>query len=231
MSEITDSTHEKLIFAPSRYQYEKSSLHRDALMGKDPLVLFNQWFQEATDDEGIKSPESTTLSTARLPSGRVSSRLVLLKELDHRGFIIFTNLGTSKKAKDLKSNPYASLSFWWEPLQRQVRVEGIIERLSREETEEYFKTRPRNSRIGAWASPQSEVIADREELEKRVEEYKKKFGEDESVPVPVPDFWGGIRIVPLEIEFWQGGKYRLHDRFSFRRNTLDEDYELVRLAP
>ncbi|EPY50410.1 pyridoxamine 5'-phosphate oxidase [Schizosaccharomyces cryophilus OY26] len=231
MSKSTDSTKDKLIFAPNRYQYSKSSLHKEELEGKDPLLVFNDWFHEATEDPAIQSPESSTLSSARLPSGRVSSRLVLLKELDRRGFIIFTNLGTSKKAEDWKTNPYASLSFWWESLQRQVRVEGMIERLSREETEEYFQTRPRLSRIGAWASPQSTVIQNRKELEERVQSYKEKFGEDEPGFIPAPEFWGGIRIVPLEIEFWQGGQYRLHDRFSFRRDDLESNYQLVRLAP
>ncbi|EEB06825.1 pyridoxamine 5'-phosphate oxidase [Schizosaccharomyces japonicus yFS275] len=228
---MSKDTKEKLIFAPERYQYTRGSLHREDLVNKDPLLLFNEWFRDAVQNQDIKAPESTTLSTARLPSGRVSSRLVLLKELDHRGFVVFTNLGTSKKAKDLKTNPHASLSFWWEPLQRQVRVEGAIEYLTREESNEYFQTRPRGSRIGAWASPQSDVIKDRKELEDRVAEYTKKFGEDEVKPVPVPEFWGGIRIVPLEIEFWQGGKFRLHDRFSFRRESIDKEYELVRLAP
>ncbi|WBW74305.1 pyridoxamine 5'-phosphate oxidase Pdx3 [Schizosaccharomyces osmophilus] len=231
MSNSTGSTKEKLIFAPNRYQYTKASLHKEDLEGKDPLLLFNDWFQEASKDSAIQSPESTTLSSARLPSGRVSSRLVLLKELDHRGFIVFTNLETSKKAQDWETNPHASLSFWWESLQRQVRIEGMVERLSREETEEYFQTRPRVSRIGAWASPQSTVIQDRKELEERVRLYKEKFGEDESAFVPAPEFWGGIRIVPLEIEFWQGGQYRLHDRFSFRRENLESDYQLVRLSP
>ena len=170
------------------------------------------------------------LSTAPLPSGRVSARTVYLKELDPHGFIIYSNFGTSRKSQDLRSNPYASLTFYWRELERQVRVEGVAERLSPEESQAYFDTRIRGSRIGAWASRQSEVIDNRAVLEQRVKEVEMRFeGKDE---IPVPEFWGGLRVKPLYVEFWQGRESRLHDRFVYERESADSDeWTIKRLGP
>ena len=196
-------------------------------------------------------PETCTLSTAQLPSGRVSARMVYMKELDARGFVVYSNFGTSGKARDLfgsvdgvsTGNPWASLVFWWEPMERQVRVEGKVERLSREESQIYFDTRARGSRVGAWSSRQSQVLRPvegdddddgRRELEGWVEEAEKRFeGVDK---IPVPEFWGGLRIVPERVEFWQGRQSRLHDRFVYERALLnggegEETWTLERLSP
>lgn len=170
-----------------------------------------------------------TLSTAELPSGRVSARMVYLKELDARGFVIYSNWATSRKAADVRSNPYASLTFWWRELERQVRVEGPVERLTDEESQVYYNTRIRGSRIGAWASEQSSVLEGREELERRVEEVEKRFGEKEEIPVP--DFWGGLRVLPEVVEFWQGRQSRLHDRFRYTRDEGSGEWRMERLSP
>jgi pyridoxamine 5'-phosphate oxidase len=170
-----------------------------------------------------------TLSTARLPDGRVSSRIVYMKELTHLGFVIYSNFATSIKAEDLRSNPHASLSFWWKELERQVRVEGICERTTKEESQQYFDTRGRGSRIGAWASKQSQVIEHREVLENWVKEQEKRWEGREKIEVP--DYWGGLRLRPLRIEFWQGRECRLHDRFEYVRDTVDGEWRINRLSP
>lgn len=164
--------------------------------------------------------------------------MVYLKELDPNGWVIYSNFGTSRKGSDLATNPWASLTFWWEPLERQVRIEGRTERLSREESQKYFDTRVRGSRIGAWASRQSQVLEPtsgqgegeddgRKQLEGWVKEVEQKFeGQEE---IPVPEFWGGLRIVPERVEFWQGRRNRLHDRFVYER--VGEGWKLERLSP
>lgn len=147
--------------------------------------------------------------------------------------MIYSNWGTSQKAKDVESNPQAALAFWWKDLERQVRVEGKVERLSRDESQVYFDTRVRGSRIGAWASRQSQRIEDRGELEQWIKEVEEKFeGQDR---IPCPEFWGGIRVIPERIEFWQGRESRLHDRFEYVRKEVvkdgEEEWEVSRLSP
>ncbi|KAG9593609.1 pyridoxamine 5'-phosphate oxidase, partial [Aureobasidium melanogenum] len=225
----------KRIFAPGgtndsqqAQQYTKGSLDASQL-DSNPLTQFDIWFQHA-NAEKVHQPETVTLSTAELPSGRVSARMVYLKELDERGWVVYSNWGTSRKASDIKSNPQASLTFWWHELERQVRVEGKVERMTSEESQVYYDTRIRGSRLGAWASQQSSVLSSREELEKQVEEVEKRFdGQDK---IPVPEFWGGIRIVPEMVEFWQGRPSRLHDRFRYTRDENSESgWKIDRLSP
>ncbi len=191
--------------------------------GSDPLVLFRAWFREA-ERAGLYLPEAMTLATAT-PEGRPSARMVLLKDVSERGFSFYTNLG-SRKARELTENPWATLVLHWAVLQRQVRIEGPVERLPIEEAEAYFRTRPRGSRIGAWASRQSEPLDSREALEARVEELRREF---EGGEVPLPSFWGGFRVVPERIEFWQGRLDRLHDRVLHTRTA--QGWAAVRLQP
>jgi pyridoxamine 5'-phosphate oxidase len=165
-----------------------------------------------------------TLATADA-AGRPSARMVLLKGFDERGFVFYTNYG-SRKAGELDANPAAALVFWWPPLQRQVRVEGNVERVSREESEAYFRTRPLGSQLGAWASAQSQVIAGRAELERRLEELTARYGDGD---VPLPPFWGGYRIRPEVVEFWQNRPNRLHDRLRYRRTPTG--WTIDRLSP
>lgn len=236
-------------------QFTKGKLTRGDLDATSPIPQFHAWFTAAQKSQLVGHPESSTLSTAELPSGRVSSRVVYLKELDGRGFVVYSNLGTSRKAADLASNPHASLLFFWEELQQQVRVEGRTERVSREESQAYFDTRVRGSRIGAWASRQSQVLVPaaaaaategnkddsnnngeteddgRAQLEAWVKETEDRFKDVDKIPVP--DFWGGLRIIPDRVEFWQGRESRLHDRFVYERQGGDEsnEWKLQRLSP
>jgi pyridoxamine 5'-phosphate oxidase len=191
-----------LISVPGRIQYTRGSLELDQLDPSDPMKTFTAWFDHARTSALVSTPEAVVLSTAHLPSGRISSRTVLMKQADSRGFIIYSNWETSKKSKDIASNPRAALNFWWEKLERQVRVEGTTERLSLEDSQIYASTRPRESQLGAWASPQSQVIGNREELIGRVKDIESRFENVENIPVP--PFWGGLRIVPDVVEFWQG---------------------------
>lgn len=184
----------------------------DARPDEDPIPLFQTWFA-AAERAGIFLPEAAALGTAT-PDGAPSVRVVLLKGVDQRGFTFFTNYD-SRKGAELAANPRAALTFHWAILERQVRVEGTVERLSEAESFDYFRTRPRGSRIGAWASRQSAVLEDRGDLERAVREVEQRYpGGD----VPLPPFWGGYRVVPSAIEFWQGRVNRLHDRLLFERS-------------
>ena len=179
------------------YKRQTKGHLQEAEIEKDPLLQFNKWFKQAQTELPKGSdiiPESTNFSTARLPSGRVSSRIVLLKELDHYGFVVYSNWGSSKKAADFNSNKHASLTFFWPHIQRQVRIEGLMEPVTRETTQRYFDTRPRGSKIGAWASPQSSVISSRDDLDKINNKYEDKFKALKDNEIPAPEHWGGCLL-------------------------------------
>ena len=193
-------------------------------LSPDPHAQFDVWFAEAID-AGVPDPEQMALATAT-SGGAPSVRMVLLKGHDSRGFVFYTNR-TSRKGVELLANPRAAGVLHWKPLERQVRVEGAVEELGDEESAAYFTTRPRDSQIGAWASPQSQPVADRLELERRVAEIELRFASETSVPLP--PFWGGYRVVAKTIEFWQGRSGRLHDRVRY---VLESDgWTRQRLAP
>lgn len=191
--------------------------------GSDPLVLFDRWFEDATRS-GLLLPEAMTLSTVS-PNGRPSARLVLMKPVDSGRFVFFTNY-ESRKASDLENNPNAALTFHWPILQRQVRVEGRVERTSDVESDAYFATRAAGSQLGAWASAQSSELRDRTELEGRLAARREEFGDGE---IPRPPFWGGYRLAPRTIEFWQGRLNRLHDRIEFTSDG--QSWSRRRLSP
>jgi pyridoxamine 5'-phosphate oxidase len=172
----------------------------------------------------LYEPTAMTLATVN-QRGITSVRAVLLKGFDERGFVFFTNYD-SAKAKDLEKNPNASLLFFWAELERQIRIVGEVKKVSMEESEEYFSSRPRESQLGAWASKQSKVIASREILENKFEEIKKKY---ENKPVPLPPYWGGFRVIPNKFEFWQGRENRLHDRIRYR--LIKRKWKIERLSP
>ena len=191
---------------------------------RDPIRQFQLWFDEAIA-AGSPMPEAMSLATVT-PDGRPTARMVLLKGVDAEGFVFFTNYN-SNKAKQLDINPYAALVFHWPQLERQVRVEGRVSKTPAEESLAYFKTRPRESQIGAWASPQSEVIAAREVLEQRAHELAEQYCDRE---IDCPAHWGGFRLAPDRIEFWKGRIGRLHDRMLYELQP-DETWTIKRLAP
>lgn len=207
----------------SKHQYNEDSMD-ESTVDRDPLKLFQRWLDEAKAS-GMHLPEAMTLATAT-PDGKPSARLILLKGSDERGFVFYTNYN-SVKARELDSNPQAALVFYWPQLERQVRVEGKVERTSADESDAYFKTRPRESQIGAIASPQSEVIASREALQRSADELERLY---EGREVSRPEHWGGYRLLPERIEFWKGRPGRLHDRISYQRQD-DGSWAIARLAP
>ena len=200
-----------------RENYSKGKLTEDHLVA-DPLDLFSSWMSDALKAE-LPEPNAMVLSTVNA-DGHPSSRVVLLKEID-TGFIFYTNY-TSAKAEEMEANNQVALCFLWKEIERQVRIEGSVEKISKEKSEAYFHARPRGSQIGAWTSYQSQIIQNRGVLENRLEALKERFSNVEKIPFP--DFWGGYRIVPTKIEFWQGRESRLHDRIVYKR----EDVEWVR---
>ena len=206
-----------------RKDYTLAGLRREDLAA-DPIAQFRSWFEDALK-ANVTEPNAMTLATVDR-EGNPDARIVLLKGLDDRGFHFFTNY-ESAKAQELEAHPVAALVFHWVSMERQVRVRGSVERLTAADTEAYFKTRPRGSRLGAWASEQSRVIPDRSTLEQRLAELEKRFPGEE---VPVPPFWGGFAVRPRAIEFWQGRSSRLHDRFRYHR-TAGGDWQIERLAP
>lgn len=190
----------------------------------DPFKLFRRWFDEAIGS-GSRLPDAMTLATAT-KEGKPSARMVLLKQVDDQGFVFYTNYN-SRKARELDANPYAALVCYWVGLDRQVRVEGSVERVSAAESDEYFHTRPRESQIGAITSPQSEAIESREFLEQRFREFENMYRD---LSVPRPSHWGGYRLKPEVIEFWQNREGRLHDRIVYERQG-DGSWTIQRLAP
>lgn len=194
----------------------------------EPVSMFRRWMHDAVA-AGLHEPNAFVLSTVG-PDGSPSSRIVLLKGLDERGFVFFTNY-TSRKGEELKANPRCALLFPWHQLERQVRVEGTAVPLSDSENDVYFATRPRSSQAGAWASPQSQVIPGRTALDERYEEVLARFANGD---VPRPEHWGGYRVVPLTVEFWQGRLGRMHDRLRYSRVSVDSSgpaWVTERLAP
>jgi pyridoxamine 5'-phosphate oxidase len=209
--------------AALRKEYRlQSLLEKDA--DANPLIQFKKWLLEARESE-IEEPNAMTLATCT-HDGKPSARIVLLKEINENGFVFFSNYD-SKKGKQLHGNPFAALVFFWKELERQVRIEGVIEKLSDKESDTYFSKRPLESRIGAWSSPQSEIIESRQVLEKNVIYYTEKFG---SQNVPRPPHWGGYILHPRLIEFWQGRPGRLHDRLQYISHHED-GWLIERLAP
>jgi pyridoxamine 5'-phosphate oxidase len=209
--------------ADIRVDYQRGRLRREDLKA-DPIEQFQLWLEEACQAK-IVEPTAMSLATAGA-DGRPLLRTVLLKGLDHRGFVFFTNL-ESRKARQMSENPSVSLLFPWLLLERQVIVTGRATKISVAESLKYFVTRPRGSQLAAWASKQSSVISSRRVLEIEWEHLKQKFGNGQ---IPLPSFWGGYRVAPQTIEFWQGGHDRLHDRFEYKR-LPDDSWTIDRLAP
>ena len=191
----------------------------------DPMQQFDIWFKDAEAHE-LNDPNAMTVATADA-NGRPSARILLLKGQDAKVFVFYTNMN-SRKGGELQVNPFVSLCFHWKSLRRQVRIEGPIEQVSDDEADSYFNSRARGSRIGAWASQQSQPLADRETLMNAVAELEEKFA---GAPIPRPPHWTGQRLRPLQIEFWEDGEFRLHDRFVFQRPTVDDAWSMQRLSP
>jgi len=206
-----------------RRDYSRQTLDLENL-NPDPFTQFRSWFDQARESGEVLEPNAMSLATVD-PDGQPSLRTVLLKALDDKGFTFFTNYG-SAKAKQMESNPHVALLFFWPALERQVKIQGVVEKVSRRESVAYFLSRPMGSRLGAWVSEQSQVVSTKALLVSKLDEMKRKFADGE---VPCPDFWGGYRVVPSLFEFWQGGRDRLHDRFQY---TPDEAaWKIERLAP
>lgn len=211
------------IIADIRRDYKLQSL-QEKDVADQPIAQFDRWWKDAIESE-LDEVNAMTLATADA-TGAPSARIVLLKGYDERGFVFFTNYN-SKKGQDIAANPRVSLVFFWKELERQVNISGSIEKVSVAESDAYFQSRPVGSRIGAWCSPQSTVIADRQILEHNIAKYQAQFGDG---PIPKPDHWGGYLVQPQSVEFWQGRSSRLHDRIKYRKNEQGL-WIIERLAP
>lgn len=205
-----------------RREYKAAALDEHSV-NANPVAQFRQWFDQACSADLVE-PNAMSISTVD-EQGRPNIRTVLLKAYDDRGFVFYTNY-TSQKAQDIANNANIALLFPWLPLERQVKILGRAEKVSTAESMKYFLSRPHGSRLGAWVSNQSKVISGRKVLEMKLEEIKRKFSDGE---IPLPDFWGGFRVVPRLIEFWQGRESRLHDRIQYER--MDDEWAVSRLAP
>jgi pyridoxamine 5'-phosphate oxidase len=210
-------------WAGLRLEYRRGRLLENEA-DPNPFVTFAAWYQEAQAAE-LYEPDGMTLATVGA-DGHPAARIVLLRRLDGRGFCFFTNY-ESRKGQELAANPWAALLFWWGRLERQVRIEGQVERLTEAESDAYFQSRPLGSRLGAWASAQSQTIPNRQVLEERLAALEREYADHEP---PRPPFWGGYRLVPTMFEFWQGGPHRLHDRLRYLRQE-DGGWQIERLAP
>ena len=200
---------------PSRETHARKSYERAALdehgIDRDPFQQFTIWYDDAVA-AGLPEPEAMTLSTAT-SEGRPSARIVLLRGYDERGFCFFSNY-SSQKGKELAANPYAAVTFHWVELERQVRIAGRVEKVTAAESDVYFQSRPSQSRIGAWSSPQSNVIPSRDALEQFFDDYQERYSD--VTAIPRPEHWGGYRVIPERIEFWRDGAFRLHDRIIYQ---------------
>ncbi|HTD14060.1 MAG TPA: pyridoxamine 5'-phosphate oxidase [Chthoniobacterales bacterium] len=214
----------ELDIARLRQEYTLHGLHRKDLV-PDPILQFRIWFEESVHAAGDREPNAMTLATANR-QGRPAARIVLLKGFDERGFVFFTNY-ESRKGCDLAENPRAALNFHWPWLERQIQIEGNVARVPHDESQAYFDKRPLKSRLSAIISPQSSPVPSRAELERRFDEVSAQYGDSNP---PVPEFWGGFRVAPERIEFWQGRENRLHDRFLYTL-TIDGSWQIERLGP
>jgi len=210
--------------ADLRQEYSLAGL-QEADLEKDPFRQFDKWFEEAQAAQ-VLEPNAMTLATAT-HDGRPSARVVLLKNVDARGFVFYTNFD-SRKGRELTVNPYATLLFAWLPIERQVIVSGQVTKVANEETLAYFHSRPRASQLGAWASQQSSVIPSREVLDERLRALEAQYADQ---PIPLPPYWGGYRLAPETVEFWQGRRSRLHDRLRYRREAEPGEWIIERLSP
>lgn len=205
-----------------RREYAREELNEDSVK-QNPVDQFSDWFKQALSAESLE-PNAMTLATST-PGGSPSARIVLLKGFDNNGFRFYTNYN-SRKGRELQENPEAALCIFWAELERQVRIEGRVEKLSREESRDYFHQRPRLSQLGAWASEQSSELESRKQLKERFEKVKKQYKNQE---IPLPEYWGGFILVPSRIEFWQGRPGRMHDRLLFLKSN--DGWDLKRLSP
>ena len=212
-----------LLNSDLRKEYKRGRLDEDQI-DRDPFAVFAEWLQAAVEND-IWEPNAMTVATAT-PDGRPSARVVLLKGFDERGFTFFTNY-ESRKGRQLDQNAQAAAVFWWGPLERQVRIEGRVAKLAPAESDEYYLGRPFGARIGAWASPQSQVIAGRHVVDERWRQLEEAYRQQ---ALARPPYWGGFRLAPDAIEFWQGGENRLHDRLRYTRQPAGE-WLIERLAP